>query len=146
MVLAMILILEARFYEDIADELAAGAIEALEAEGCAWERRTVPGAFELPAALRMALESGRYEGYVVLGCVIRGETSHYDYVCGEAARGVTELTLTFMAAVGFGLLTVENREQAWERAARNRKNKGAEAVRACLAMQEMGRDFGVLAA
>ena len=118
-----ILIVEARFYEDIADELVKGAMGALEKAGVTFDRLAVPGAFEIPAAIRMAIRAmhfhphrRRYDGYVALGCVIRGETTHYDYVCQESARGLQNLALEFTLALGYGILTVENESQAWERA------------------------------
>jgi 6,7-dimethyl-8-ribityllumazine synthase len=138
-----ILIVEAPYYRDIAEELRAGAIAALDAAGAGYEVVAVPGAFEIPAAIGLAagltLPVGsrlkqRYDGYVALGCVIRGETTHYDYVCSESARGLQELALRHGLAIGFGILTVENDEQAWARASRAKKNKGAEAVTAALAM------------
>lgn len=145
-----IMIVEARFYPHISDELAAGAIEALEVAGASYQRVEVPGAFEIPAAIRMAvraeeleLERRRFDGYVALGCVIRGETTHYDYVCGESARGLQGLALEYALAIGYGILTVENSEQAWARAERERKNKGGDAARACLAMIELKRRFGL---
>jgi 6,7-dimethyl-8-ribityllumazine synthase len=134
-----VLIVEARFYADLADELARGAVAALEEAGAIWERVAVPGAFEAPAAIRVALETERFDGYVALGCVIRGETTHYDYVCGESARGLMDLAVQFGAAIGYGILTCENGEQAWARAAVDRKNKGADAARACLAMIALKR-------
>ncbi|WP_421709625.1 6,7-dimethyl-8-ribityllumazine synthase [Algihabitans sp.] len=143
-----IMIVEARFYNDIADELMAGALEVLEAEGLTYERFEVPGAFEIPAAIQYAIRSmdffagrRRFDGYVALGCVIRGETSHYDYVCGESARGLQDLAIRYSLALGYGILTVENKEQAWARAARNQKNKGGEATRACLQMLDLKRQF-----
>lgn len=136
-----ILIAEARFYEDIADELMQGACAALKAAGATFEAVAVPGAFEIPAAFRMAIESGRYDGYIALGCVIRGETSHYDYVCGESARGLMSLSTRYGAAIGFGILTTENREQAWARASREKKNKGAFAADTCLRMVALRRNF-----
>jgi 6,7-dimethyl-8-ribityllumazine synthase len=130
-----VLIIEARFYEDIADDLARGAIAALDRAGATHERVSVPGALELPAALAMALAGKRrYDGYVMLGCVIRGETSHYDIVANESARGVMRLALDHHLAVGFGILTVENDEQARERAGVDRLNKGGAAAEAALAM------------
>jgi 6,7-dimethyl-8-ribityllumazine synthase len=130
-----ILILEARFYADIADELARGAVAVLDRAGATHTRIGVPGALELPAAMAMAVAgSRRYDGYVVLGCVIRGETSHYDIVAGEAARGVMRLAVEQRLAVGFGLLTVEDDEQAWERAGVDRQNKGGAAAETALAM------------
>ncbi|HJN60239.1 MAG TPA: 6,7-dimethyl-8-ribityllumazine synthase [Alphaproteobacteria bacterium] len=138
---AHILIAQARFYEDIADELLKGAQAALEATGASHETVAVPGAYELPAALRMAVDSGRFDGYVALGCVIRGETSHYDYVCGESARGLMDLCTRHGIALGYGILTTENREQAWARASRAEKDKGAVAARACLEMVALRRAF-----
>src|SRR3954470_21745277 len=130
-----ILILEARFYEDIADELARGAIAALTGAGASHERIAVPGTLELPAALAMAASSGpRYDGYVLLGCVIRGETSHYDIVANESARAIMRLVTEQRLAIGYGILTVENDDQAWERARVDRRNKGAAAADAALAM------------
>jgi 6,7-dimethyl-8-ribityllumazine synthase len=145
-----ILIVEARFYEEISDELAKGAVAALEAAGVTHDRLAVPGAFEIPAAIRMAIRAmhfhphrRRYDGYVALGCVIRGETTHYDYVCQESARGLQDLALEFTIALGYGILTVENESQAWERARVDRKDKGGDAARACLAMIEAKRSFGL---
>jgi 6,7-dimethyl-8-ribityllumazine synthase len=129
-----ILIVEGRFYEDIADELAKGAIAELGARGATYERIGVPGAFEIPAAIRYALDSGHYDGFVALGCVIRGETTHYDYICAESARGLGALAVHFGAPIGYGILTTENREQAWRRASVKEKNKGRDAARACLTM------------
>ena len=146
-----VLIVEARFYEDIADELAKGAIAALAAAGATYDRLEVPGAFELPAAIRMnikAMESGSgyrfYDGYIALGCVIRGETSHYDYVCGECTRGLMDLSLGFSLAIGFGVLTVENQEQAWARASVDQLDKGRAVANAALRMIEVKREFGCI--
>ena len=138
---AHILIVEARFYEDIADELVAGARAELDEAGASVEIIAVPGAFEIPAAIRMAIESGRFDGNIALGCVIRGETSHYDYVCGESARGLMDLATRHGVALGYGILTTENREQAMTRAWRDQKNKGADVARACLAMIAHRRAF-----
>ena len=146
-----VLIVEARFYEDIADELAKGAIAALVAAGATYDRLPVPGAFELPAAIRMnikAMELGDgcryYDGYIALGCVIRGETSHYDHVCGECARGLMDLSLEFSLAIGFGVLTVENQEQAWARASVDQLDKGRAVANAALRMIEVKREFGCI--
>ena len=138
-----ILIVEARFYEEIADELARGAIAALEAAGATYDRISVPGAFEIPAAIGLAAWSPNesFDGYVALGCVIRGETSHYDYVCGESARALQDLATRDGLPIGYGILTCENGEQAWERAKIDRKNKGADAAQACLAMVDLQRRF-----
>lgn len=140
-----ILIVEARFYEPLADELVRGAAAALEKAGATFERIAVPGAFEIPGAISFALASRQFDGFVALGCVIRGETSHYDYVCGESARGLQELALRDHAAIGYGILTVENEEQAWVRARVSDGDKGADAVRACLAMVALKHKFGLTA-
>lgn len=140
-----LLIVEARFYADLADELVAGAIEAIEAAGGTWDRVEVPGALEIPAAISMA-DAGTnksYDGYVALGVVIRGETSHYDYVCGESARALQDLGVQDLIAVGNGILTVEDFDQAWARAYRNKKNKGADAAYAALRMAALKQEFGV---
>ncbi len=137
-----ILIVDARFYDDIADELVKGAVAELEASGASFERITVPGCFEIPAAIGFAIGSGAFDGYIALGCVIRGETTHYDYVCGESARGLADLALERDVAIGYGILTTENRDQAWARAWTNEINKGATAAKACLAMVALKRRFG----
>ncbi|HYC03246.1 MAG TPA: 6,7-dimethyl-8-ribityllumazine synthase [Azospirillaceae bacterium] len=143
-----IMIVEARFYEDLADEMARGAIAELEAAGATYERFQVPGCFEIPAAIQFAVRSmdfysgrRRFDGYVALGCVIRGETTHYDYVCMESARGLNDLALRHTLAVGYGIITTENMEQAWARASVAQKNKGGGAARACLDMIELKRQF-----
>lgn len=143
-----IMIIEARFYEDIADEMVKGAVAELEASGCSYERFAVPGVFEIPAAVAYSIRSmdvftgrRRFDGYVALGCVIRGETTHYDYVCEESARGLQDLAIKHTLALGYGILTVENQEQAWVRAAVAQKNKGGAATRACLDMIELKRQF-----
>lgn len=143
-----ILVVEARFYEDIADELVMGALAELTRADATHERIAVPGALEIPAAISFAVRSmdfysgrRRFDGYVALGCVIRGETTHYDIVCNESARGLQTLALEHTLAIGNGILTVENREQAWARASLKHKNKGGGAARACLDMVEMKRHF-----
>ncbi len=134
-----VLVVVARFYEDIAEAMLAGATAALEAAGATWETVDVPGAFELPAAIGFAHGAKRFDGYVALGCVIRGETTHYDTVCAESARGLNELAVDGGAALGYGVLTTETREQAWARAAVDQGNKGADAARACLCMIALKR-------
>jgi len=129
-----VLIAISRYYKHISDELEAGVIEVFGAAGAKVTVMEVPGAFELPGLIAMAADSGRFDGFLALGCVIRGETTHYDYVCGESARGLMDLIVQRRQAIGFGILTVENEAQALERADRRRKNKGAEAAQACLAM------------
>lgn len=150
--MAHILIVEARFYEQIADELARGAVKALEEAGCTFERIAVPGAFEIPGAIALAHAGGQhggehYDGYIALGCVIRGETSHYDYVCGESARGLQDLAIREGLAIGYGILTVENKEQAMARASvemtSSKAGKGQHAVEACLTMVKLRERFGV---
>jgi 6,7-dimethyl-8-ribityllumazine synthase len=132
-----ILIIAADFYKDLTAELLKGARAELSAQKATFDEAIVPGAFEIPAVIRFALESGKYNGYVALGCVIRGETSHYDYVCGESARGLMDLGLHQQACIGYGILTVENEAQAWARADVNDGNKGRDAVAACLRMIEL---------
>jgi 6,7-dimethyl-8-ribityllumazine synthase len=134
-----LLVIDARFYEDIADELVAGAAEALEKAGVAFDRISVPGVLEIPAAMAMALDAmedgmTEYDGFVVLGCVIRGETTHYDIVANESARVIMQMVVADGLAVGNGILTVENDAQAWARAKRDDKNKGGAAAEAALAM------------
>ncbi len=144
-----ILIVEARFYQDLADELVRGALAMLEAAGATHERIAVPGSFEIPAAIRIAatgtaaVPARRFDGYVALGCVIRGETTHYDYVCSESARGLQDLACRDGLAIGYGILTCETFEQAWERARVDRGNKGGAATEACLAMVALRRHFGL---
>ncbi len=135
-----ILIVEARFYPQISDELLRGATAALSAVGATFDRVEVPGVFEIPGAVRMALTAAsKYDGFLALGCVIRGETSHYDIVANESARALQILVCEHGMALGFGVLTVENEKQAWARARVDQKNKGAEAARACLAMIDLSR-------
>ena len=135
--MSRVCIVVAGFYADLADELLRGAAKRLEDAGHEYDVVPVPGAFEIPAAIRIAMDSKRYEGYVALGCVIRGQTSHYDYVCTESARGLNQLAIDHRAAIGYGILTVENFEQAWERAAIDKGNKGAAAVEACLTITNL---------
>jgi 6,7-dimethyl-8-ribityllumazine synthase len=136
--MAKFLIVEARFYAHINDLLIAGARDALKAAGHSVETVTVPGALEIPGAISLAAESGRYDGFVALGVVIRGETYHFEIVAGESARGILALTMDGIA-VGNGILTVENEGQALVRADPKQGNKGAgaaEAAMALLALQE----------
>jgi 6,7-dimethyl-8-ribityllumazine synthase len=136
--MAKFLIVEARFYAHLNDMLIAGARAALEAAGHTAEVVTVPGALEVPGAIALAAESGRYDGFVGLGVVIRGETYHFVIVSGESARGIMALTMDGIAA-GNGILTVENEAQALVRADPKQGNKGAgaaEAAMALLAVQE----------
>ncbi|MGH7090604.1 MAG: 6,7-dimethyl-8-ribityllumazine synthase [Stellaceae bacterium] len=138
-----ILIVEARYYAHISDELLKGATAALDAAGASHERLAVPGAFEIPTAIAFAARGrAHYDGYVALGCVIRGETSHYQHVCQESARGLQDLAFRDGIALGFGILTCENEGQALARAGADKRNKGGEAARACLAMVALKRRFG----
>ena len=136
-----ILIATSRYYDHISRELEAGALEALSDEDVVTEVIEVPGAFEVPGIIAMAADSGQYDGYIALGCVIRGETSHYDYVCGESARGLMDLAVKRRLAIGYGILTVENEAQALARADRKQKNKGKDAADARLAMLKMRKKF-----
>lgn len=144
-----VLIVEARFYPQISDELLRGATAALSAVGATFDRVEVPGVFEIPAAIRMAVDGTDrrpYDGFLALGCVIRGETTHYDIVATESARALQALVSEFALALGFGVLTVENEAQAWARARVDEKNKGAEAAQACLAMINLKRRLTAAAA
>jgi 6,7-dimethyl-8-ribityllumazine synthase len=134
-----LLIVEARFYDEIADLLLAGAQRALESAGAGFDRVTVPGALEVPAAIRLALEGGRFDAFVALGCVIRGETAHYDIVAGESARGLMDLAVQRGALIGNGILTTENGAQARVRADPAGKDKGGDAARAALALLQVKR-------
>ena len=140
-----VLIIEARYYTEIADNLLAGAIRVLEGAGIDFETITVPGALELPAALSMAIGgrpgADRFEGYVLLGCVIRGETSHYDVVVNQSARGTMDLVVKHGLALGFGILTVENQEQAIIRSRVDKLDKGGEAARAALTLIDLRQRF-----
>ncbi|WP_152045614.1 6,7-dimethyl-8-ribityllumazine synthase [Aureimonas psammosilenae] len=142
-----ILIVEARFYDHIADALLEGARKALDEAGATYEVVTVPGALEIPAAIGFALtgeeEGGTaFDGYVALGCVIRGETYHFDIVANESCRAITELSVEEGIAVGNGILTVENEEQALERARISEKNKGGSAAETALTMIALRDRFG----
>jgi 6,7-dimethyl-8-ribityllumazine synthase len=133
-----VLVVEARFYADLADELLRGACEALNAFGADVETVSVPGALEIPAAVAMAEEAGRraagvaFDGYVALGTVIRGETHHFEIVANESARGLMDLATGRHLAIGNGILTVEDEAQAWARARVSEGDKGGAAARACL--------------
>jgi 6,7-dimethyl-8-ribityllumazine synthase len=134
---ARILIVESRYYAEIADALMEGAEREIGRNGARSERVVVPGAFEIPGAIAMA--AGRYDGFVALGCVIRGETSHYDYVCGESARGLMDLAVRERLAIGYGIVTVDTMDQAKARAFTDRGDKGGDAAHACLAMVALAR-------
>ncbi len=144
-----ILVVEGRFYHRISDELILGAEMTLREQGATWEVMMVPGALEVPQVLSMAIEAGLFSesapnpfhGFVALGCVIRGETSHYDIVAGESARALIALATTHAVPLGNGILTVENEAQAIARASVDGKNKGRDAVEACLEVLRVKRDF-----
>ena len=142
-----LLIVEARFYDDISDALLDGAKSALDAAGASYDVVTVPGALEIPAAIAMALDgmdSGTvaYDGFVALGMVIRGETYHFDIVSNESARALMDIAVSESLPIGNGILTVENDEQAWARVRRSDKDKGGFAARAALTMIELKRKLG----
>jgi 6,7-dimethyl-8-ribityllumazine synthase len=140
-----ILVVEARFYDALADALLAGARAALDEAGADHDLVTVPGALEIPGAIALAEEGGhrpagvRYDGYVALGCVIRGETFHFEIVSSESARGIMDLSIGRNLPIGNGILTVENEAQAWARAKQNEGDKGGFAARACLEMIALKR-------
>jgi 6,7-dimethyl-8-ribityllumazine synthase len=142
-----VLIIEARFYEDISDELARGVINTLEASNVSFELLSVPGALEIPLALSLALangfvgKAGRHRGCVALGCVIRGETTHYEIVARESAAGLHQLAVEHAVPIGNGILTCDSREQAWARASVEGRNKGAHAAEACLSLMDLERHF-----
>lgn len=139
--MARFLIVEARFYTHLNDLLLDGARTALEDAGHSHETVTVPGALEVPGAIALAAETGRYDGFVALGVVIRGETYHFEVVSNESARGLMALSMDGIA-IGNGILTVENEAQALARARRTEKNKGGEAAQAAIAMMDLKQRFG----
>ena len=132
----------ARFYEDLADRLVEGAVKVFENAGAGVEIHDVPGAFELPAAAKYCAESGRYSGVACLGAVIRGETDHYDYVCSEAARGIARVMLDTGVPCSFGVLTVDDMDQALERSGGGKRHSGEDAAEAVLALAKLRRDLG----
>ena len=138
--MAKFLIVEARFYDHLNDMLVAGARAAIEDAGHGCEVITVPGALEIPGAIALAAESGRYEGFVAIGVVIRGETYHFEIVAGESARGIMALTMDGIA-IGNGILTVENEAQALVRADPAQKDSGGEAAKAAIAMLDLRSRF-----
>ncbi len=143
-----VLIVEARFYEDIADEMARGAVAVLDEAGIVHERLAVPGVFEVPAAIRFAIRAMEthsattdYAGFIALGAVIRGETDHYDHICRESSRALMEIAVHQTAALGFGILTCDTKDQAQTRAGIPQGNKGADAARACLRMMDIKKEL-----
>ncbi|HEY1543325.1 MAG TPA: 6,7-dimethyl-8-ribityllumazine synthase [Xanthobacteraceae bacterium] len=142
---ARMLVVEARYYEGIADELLAGAQRVLDAAQASYEVVTVPGALEIPQAIIIALDAARrkapYDGVIALGCVIRGETSHYDIVAGESARAIMDIGVARGVPVGNGILTVDTEAQAWVRARPEGQDKGAAAAEAALALVRLKRSL-----
>jgi 6,7-dimethyl-8-ribityllumazine synthase len=141
---ARILVVEARFYEDIADALLAGATRALEEAGAVSDRVSVPGSLEIAPAIAMSLDAAEragkpYEGAVALGCVIRGETLHFEIVSQESARALIDLSVTRGVPVGNGIVTVDTEAQAWARARPEEADKGGDAARAALALVRLKR-------
>jgi 6,7-dimethyl-8-ribityllumazine synthase len=140
---AHFLVVEARFYDDIADALMKGTVRALEAAGATYDIITVPGSLEVPAAIAMALDAKgrRYDGAVALGCVIRGDTIHFEIVSEQSARGLMDLSIARKVPLGNGILTVDTEAQAWARAKPDEADKGGDAARAALAMLAIKRDL-----
>ena len=137
-----ILVIEARFYEAISDALLEGALAKLKAANASVVKVTVPGALEIPHVISFAeAADAGYDGYVALGCVIRGETTHYDYVCQESARGLMDLAMDKQLCIGNGIITVEDESQAWARAKMDKKDKGGFAADACLQMIRIKREL-----
>ena len=142
-----VLVVEARFYDDIADALLAGATRALEAAGATFERVSVPGSLEVPSAIAIALEAAEragkpYDGVVALGCVIRGDTIHFEIVSHQSARGLMELSIAQRFPIGNGIITVDTEDQAWARARMEEQDKGGDAARAALALIGIKQRFG----
>lgn len=139
-----VLIVESRFYSNIADEMAKGAIAILNNSDIHHERLAVPGVFEVPAAVNFAIQAKdanlmtkNYSGFIAIGAVIRGETDHYEHICREASRALMDISVRQSVALGFGILTCENKNQAEKRADVSRGNKGADAAKACVRMMEL---------
>jgi 6,7-dimethyl-8-ribityllumazine synthase len=148
--MARVLIIEARFYDHIADGLLAGARAELKKAGVEHEVLVVPGIFEIPAALKLVLTAGEqgnetavYDGFITLGCAIRGESDHYHHVGTECMRGIADLSMAFDLALGNGVLTVHSEAQALARSDPARKNMGGQAARACLRMMAVKRELGL---
>lgn len=135
------LIIEASYYPDIASMMLEGAIEELNTANATYETVKVPGCFEIPAALKMAVELDIYDGFITLGCIIQGETDHYDYVCAETARGINQIAIDYGAAIGFGIITARNQDKALVRADKSKKNMGGSAAKAAISMNELSDFF-----
>ena len=144
---ARILIVEARFYDDIADALLAGAMKALNAAQAEVERISVPGSLEIPTAIAIAADAAQrrrrpYDGAVALGCVIRGDTIHFEIVSHQSARGLMELSVARKVPIGNGIITVDTETQAWARARMEEQDKGGDAARAALALIGLKQRLG----
>ena len=139
---AKFLVVEARYYDGIGELLLKGVTRALEAVGATWDVVNVPGALEIPGAIKILTTHGNYAGAIALGCVIRGETYHFEIVAGESSRALMDLTVREMLPVGNGILTVENEAQAWARANRSEMDKGGGAAEAALAVLRYKRSLG----
>ncbi|WP_426957619.1 6,7-dimethyl-8-ribityllumazine synthase [Muricoccus radiodurans] len=137
-----VLIIQAPYYADVVRGMVEGAQAVLDGIGASTEVVDVAGAFELPAALRMAVRAGGHEGFLLFGCVVKGETDHYDHICREACRGVMDIAVETAAPIGFGLLTVHTIEQAVARSSPDRHNKGVEAAQALIGQVALARRFG----
>lgn len=140
---AKFLIVEARYYDTIGKMLLEGATRALDAAGAVWDVVNVPGALEIPAAIRMLATRGEYAGAIALGCVIRGETYHFEIVAGESSRAIMDLTVRDMLPVGNGVLTVENEAQAIVRADPTQGDKGGDAARAAITLHHLRKRAGL---
>lgn len=141
---ARLLMVISPYYKGVADMMQRGAEAAAEEAKATLDRVFVPGAFEIPAAIALAAKTELYDGFLALGCVVRGETSHYDYVCGESARALMDLSVRKRLSIGYGILTVNTLAQAEERADPRRGDKGGESARAALAMVALKRHFSEL--
>ena len=144
---AHLLVIEARFHDDLADALLDGATHALEEAGATYDVVTVPGSLEIPAVITFALDGAAdggtaYDGFVALGTVVRGDTYHFDIVANESSRALMDLSMQEAVAIGNGILTTENDEQAWTRAKRSEGDKGGFAARAALTMIALKERFG----
>lgn len=138
-----VMVLEARFYEDIGDMLMKGATQVFDMQGADFESFRVPGALEIPAAVEFGIKTGRFDAYLALGCVIRGGTTHYEIVSGESSRALMDQSVKHGLCLGNGILTVENMAQAIERADPSQMDKGGGAAQAALEMFALKQSLGV---
>jgi len=135
------LIILANFYEDISDELLKGAVDELEAAGHTYHKITVPGSLEIPAVVSFATDTSAYDGFIALGCIIRGETIHHQIVAEETSRGLNDLAMNMNLAIGNGVISAENKKQAMERASTKKRNKGAYAAQVAMKMAKIRDKF-----